>query len=53
MIKLYFGELLSLEKKKWKWLRFAIYNLVGWGAAFLLMVIHAAAGEIKFSPAAT
>jgi len=42
-----------LEKSKWKWLRFGIYNLLGWGSAFLLMVIPAAAGEIVFSPAAT
>ncbi len=51
--QIFFGELLSLEKAKWKWLRFGIYNVVAWGAAFVLMVIPAAAGEIKFAPAAT
>jgi len=50
---LYLGELLNLDKKKWIWLRFGIYNLVGWGLAFLLMVIPASAGEIKFAPAGT
>jgi len=45
--------LLSLEKAKWKWLRFGIYNFIAWGLAFVLMVIPASAGEIKFASAAT
>jgi len=47
--QLYFGKLLSLEQTKWKWIRFGIYNNVVWGVAFILMVIPAAAGKIKFA----
>jgi len=49
-LQLYFGKLLSLEQTKWKWIRFGIYNNVVWGVAFILMVIPAAAGKIKFAP---
>jgi len=52
-LKVYLGSVLSLENKWWKWGRFAAYNIIVWGLAFLLMVIPASAGEIKFLPGAT
>ena len=42
-----------MEQVSWKWLRFGIYTLFGWGLPFVLMVIPAAAGRIKFVPAGT
>jgi len=45
--------MLNLDRTKWKWIRFGIYCGIGWGLPFLLMVIPAAAGRIKFVPAGT
>ena len=45
--------MLNLDRPRWKWTRFGIYNVIGWGVPFLLMVIPASAGRIKFLPAAT
>jgi len=37
----------------WKWSRIALYNIVGWGVPFLLMLIPAAAGKLGFEPGST
>jgi len=52
-LELYFNKLLSLEKKVWQWTRFGIYNVIGWGLPFFLMVIPASAARIKFVPGAS
>ncbi len=53
LFQLYLGQLVPLQRGKWKWIRFGIYSLIGWGIPFVLMVIPAAAGRIKFVASGT
>jgi len=52
-VEVYFRSILSLEKTWWIWGRFIAYNIFVWGTAAVLMIIPAAAGEIKFLPGDT
>jgi len=53
LFQLYLGQLVPLQRGIWKWVRFGIYALIGWGIPFILMVIPAAAGRIKFVASGT
>jgi len=46
-------EYLSRRDALWKWLRIGIYNVIGWGLPFLLMVIPTSANKMGFLPGAT
>jgi len=52
-LELFLVKVVDLGAPRWKWLRFGIFNAIVWGLAFLLMVIPASAGYIKFSSGAT
>ena len=53
IFQLFLGRVLNLDDPKWKWSRFGLYVAVGWGVPFVLMVIPASAGKIKFAPGGT
>jgi len=44
---------MQMNEGWWKWGRIALYNIVGWGVPFLLMLIPAAAGKLGFEPGST
>ena len=53
LYQIFIGSWLQIKEGWWKWARIAVYNLVGWGIPFLLMVIPASAGKLGFEPGST